>query len=171
MLVGKAMVQARSFEQLPKMVGDALGGLPTPFMVSSGHERALALLFVLLLVGTVGGTLAGVIILLCLALGTVKHSSDRLLAGGMAGGNVEELLGGPQTLVAKLVDQGLVGGPRQEGSDDVGVGNVGQLVALPREVLDVLVESFSRLLSVVFEVPRVFRVRVGTLKVAHEDLL
>ena len=94
-------------------------------MVNSGHEQALTPLLVLLLVGTVGGALTGIIILLCLALGTVKHSSDRLLAGGMAGGDVEDLLGGPRTPSAQLVDQGLIGGPRQEGSDDVGVGDVG----------------------------------------------
>ena len=42
----------------------------------------------------------------------------------MAGGNVEELLGDSWALTSQLVKQGLVGGPRQEGSYDVDVGDV-----------------------------------------------
>ena len=68
----------------------------------------------------------------------------------MAGGDVEELLDGLWALMSQLVDQGLVGGPGQEGSDDVGVGDIMQLIALPREVSDVLVESLSRHLSAIF---------------------
>ena len=44
------------------------------------------------------------------------------------------------------MNQGLVGGPRQEGFDDIGVGDVKQLVALPGEVSNVIVESFLELL-------------------------
>jgi hypothetical protein len=36
------------------------------------------------------------------------------------------------------MDQGLTGGPRQEGPDDIGVDDVGQLIALPGEAPDVL---------------------------------
>ena len=68
-----------------------------------------------LLIGTVGGALVGIVVPLCLALGAVEDSSDRLFARGMAGGDVKELLGGPRTLATQLVDQGLAGGPRQEG--------------------------------------------------------
>ena len=65
------------------------------------HTRPL---FVLLLVGAVGGSFAGVLVPLCLAFGAVENSPDRLLARGVAGGDVEELLGGPRTLVTQLVD-------------------------------------------------------------------
>ena len=57
----------------------ALGGLPTPFMICSGHERALMPLLVLLLVGTVRGTFAGVLVV---------------------GGDVKELLGGSWALTS-----------------------------------------------------------------------
>ena len=64
----------------------------------------------------------------------------------MASHDVEELLGGLRALTSQLVDQGLAGRPKQEGSDDVGIGDIGQLVALPREALDVLTGSFPKLL-------------------------
>jgi hypothetical protein len=39
------------------------------------------------------------------------------------------------------MDQGLASGLGQESPDDIGVGDVGQLVAMPREAPDVLAES------------------------------
>jgi hypothetical protein len=48
---------------------------------------------------------------LAFAPGVVKNCSDRLLARGVAGGNVEEFLGGPWVLAPKFVDQGPAGGP------------------------------------------------------------
>ena len=83
-----------------------------PLAVGSGHEQALMPLLVLLLVGAVGGAFAGVPVPLCLALGVIENHPDRLLAQGVAGGNVEELLGGSWALMSQLVNQGLVGGPR-----------------------------------------------------------
>ena len=74
------MVQAWPFEQLLEVVRGTLGGLPTPLVVGNGHEQALAPLLLLLVVGAVGGTFAGVLVLLCLALGAVKNRPDRLLA-------------------------------------------------------------------------------------------
>ena len=88
----------------------------------------------------------------------------------MAGGNVEELLGGLRALTSQLVNQGLAGGPRQESSYNIGVGNVGQLVALPGEASDVPSEGFSGLLSAVLEIPWVPMVLVHALEVPHEDL-
>ena len=105
------MVRAWPYEQLLEVVQGTLDGLPTPFAVDGGHERALALLLVLL-IGMVGGAFASVLVPLCLALGMVKNCSDRLLARGMAGGDVEELIGGLWALVSQLVNQGLTGGPR-----------------------------------------------------------
>ena len=67
------------------------------------------------------------------------------------------------------MDQGLVGGPRQESSYDVGVGDVGQLIALPREAPDVPTKSFLELLSVVFEILCVPRTCVCALEVSHKD--
>ena len=88
----------------------------------------------------------------------------------MASGDVEELLGGSWALMSQLMDQGLAGGPRQESSYDVDVGNVVQLVALLGEALDVPTKCFPRLLLVVFEIPWVPRMHVCGLEVFHEDL-
>ena len=68
------------------------------------------------------------------------------------------------------MNQGLVGGPRQESSYNVGVGDVRQLVALPGEAPDVPTKGFSVLLSVVLEIPWVPMALVRALKVPHEDL-
>jgi len=58
------------------------------------------LLLFLLVVGEIGGAFASVLIPLCLALRAVKNCPDRLLARGMAGGDVEELLGGSRALTS-----------------------------------------------------------------------
>ena len=152
------------------MVSSFLGGHLATFPLGSGHERAPVLLLVLLLVRTVRGTLTGVLVLPRFAFGAIKNRSDRLLTRGMAGGNVEELLGNSRALVSQLVNQGLVGGPGQERSYNIGVGDVRQLVALLGEVLDVPTKSFPDLLSIVFEIPWVPRTRVCALEVSHEDL-
>ena len=59
---------------------------------------------ILLLAGTVGGAFAGVFVPLCLAFKAVEDRSDRILARGMAGGDVEELLGGSWALTSQLVN-------------------------------------------------------------------
>ena len=69
------------------------------------------------------------------------------------------------------MNQGLAGGLRQESSYNVGVGDVGKLVALPGEATDVPTKGFSGLLLVVLEIPWVPRVLVRALKVPHKDLL
>ena len=76
------------------MVQGTLRGLLAPLAVGGGHERALVPLLVLLLDGTVGGVFASVLVLLRLAFEAVKDRSDCLLTRGMAGGDVEDLLGG-----------------------------------------------------------------------------
>ena len=57
-------------------------------------------LLVLLLVGVVGGTFAGVLVMFFLALGVVENRPGRLLARGVASGDVKELLGGSQALTS-----------------------------------------------------------------------
>jgi hypothetical protein len=61
----------------------------------------------------------------------------------VASGDVEEFLSGLWALASQFMDQGLVGGSEQKCSDDVGVGDIEQLVALPGEASDVLTKSFS----------------------------
>ena len=88
----------------------------------------------------------------------------------MAGGDVKELLGGSWALTLLLMDQGLAGGARQESSYNIDVGDVRQLIALPREALDVPMKGFSGLLSIVFEIPWVPRALVRALEVPYENL-
>ena len=105
------MVWAWPFEQLLKVVQSTLRRLLASLTVGGSHEQALAPLLVLLLDGTVGDAFTGVLVPFRLALETVEDRSDRLLARGMAGGDVEELLGGSWALTSQLVNQGLTGGP------------------------------------------------------------
>ena len=88
----------------------------------------------------------------------------------MAGGDVQELLGGSRALASQLVNQTLIGCPGQEGSYHVGVGDVRELVALLGEALDIPMEGFAGLLMTVLEVPRVPRTLVRALEVPHKDL-
>ena len=86
-------VASRSGPGYPRWASD-------PLTVGSGHEQALTSLLVLLLIWAVGGVFADVLIPLCLALGAVENCPNRLLAQGVAGGDVEELLGGLRALMS-----------------------------------------------------------------------
>ena len=89
----------------------------------------------------------------------------------MAGGDVQELLGGSRALASQLVNQTLIGCPGQEGSYHVGVGDVRELVALLGEAPDVPTEGLTSLLTIVLEVLWVPRVLIYALEVFHKDLL
>ena len=67
----------------------------------------------------------------------------------MADGDVQEFLGGSRALASQLMNQRLAGSPRQEGSYNIGIGNVRELVALPGEALDVPIEGLISLLMAV----------------------
>ena len=69
------------------------------------------------------------------------------------------------------MNQGLTGHLGQEGSYYIGIGDVRELVALPREALDVPMEGRTGLLMVVLEVPWVPKTFVRALEVSHKDLL
>ena len=71
MLHVEGMVRAWPFEQLPEVVRGTFYGLLTLFVIGDGHERALVPLFVLLLIGTVGGAFVDVLVPFCLALEAV----------------------------------------------------------------------------------------------------
>ena len=63
----------------------------------------------------------------------------------MAGDNVEELLGGSWALTSQLVNQELIGGPRQKSSYNIGVGDIRQLITLLGEALDIPTKGFLSL--------------------------
>ena len=54
----------------------------------------------------------------------VEDCFDRLLAGGVVCGDIEQVAGGSGLQAAKLVDQGLTGCPRKECADDVRVDDI-----------------------------------------------
>ena len=55
---------------------------------------------------------------------------NRLLAEGVVRGDVEQVAGGTGLHTAELVDQGLIGCPREEPTDDVHVDDIRKGVAL-----------------------------------------
>jgi hypothetical protein len=67
------------------------------------------------------------------------------------------------------MDEGLAGRAADEGVDHVGVGDVGELIVLLGEVLDVLPEGLIGPLPAVAEVPRVPGPGVHALEVPDED--
>ena len=87
------------------MVRSALYRLPTTPMISSGHKRTLTSLLLVLPFGrTIGGAfigaLVGALVSPCLAIETIEDRSDRLFSRGMAGGDVQEFLGGSRALAS-----------------------------------------------------------------------
>ena len=98
-----------------------------------------------------------------------KVGLDRLLTGGILGGNVQELPHHAWGLVAKRMDECLVGHAADEGIDHVGIGNVQELIGLLGEALNVLLEGLVGPLLVFAEIPGVPRAGLGTLEVADED--
>jgi hypothetical protein len=60
---------------------------------------------------------------------------------------------------------------RPKHQDDVGVAHSRELIELPGEALNVILEGFTQLLSATFQVPRVARLHICALDVANEDLL
>ena len=67
------------------------------------------------------------------------------------------------------MNQRLAGSPRQEGSYNVGIGDIRELVALPGEALDVPLEGLIGIPMVVLEVPWVPRALVCALEIPHKD--
>ena len=71
-------------------------------------------------------------------LASVEDHSDRLLARGVVCGDIEQVTGGTGLQEAKLVDQGLVGCPREECVDDVRVDDIREGVASLGKPMDVI---------------------------------
>ena len=66
---------------------------------------------------------------LALVSASIKDCSGHLLARGMVCGDIEQVAGGTGLHTAELVDQGLVGHPREEHSDDIHVDDIRKGVA------------------------------------------
>jgi hypothetical protein len=92
-----------------------------------------------------------------------------LLIDGVLGGDIQELPHRVWGLVVERMDEGLAGRAANEGIDDIDIDDVGELIALLGEALNVLLESLVGPLPIVAEIPGVPWVGVGTLEVADED--
>jgi hypothetical protein len=101
---------------------------------------------------------------------TTKDGSNRLLADGIVGDDVYQLVGSGGGVAAQLSDQLLASGFREKSHDDVGVGDVGELSALFGETSDIVTEGLARLLFTVPEVLRVAGAYIGPLEVPFEHL-
>jgi hypothetical protein len=100
-----------------------------------------------------------------------EDGPDRLPTRGMPGGDVEELLHDLWLVMTKLMHQGLAVHAGLEYRDDVGVTNLGELMALLGGTPDVIPQGFTLLLPATLQIPRVAGPHVGALEVSGEDLL
>jgi hypothetical protein len=82
-----------------------------------------------------------------------KVGLDHLLTSGILGGDIQELLHHARGLAAMRVDECFIGRAADEGIDDDGVSDAGELVALLGETLDVLSEGLIGPLRIVAKIP------------------
>ena len=100
----------------------------------------------------------------------VKDGTNCLLAGGIVGGSIEQLVGVGGTASRKLVHQVPAHRTLEEGVDDLDVGDDGELGALLGEEPHVVAQGLIGLLPTSFEIPGVPRAHVSALENAHDDL-
>ena len=77
----------------------------------------------------------------------VKNGTNSLLAGGVVGGGVEQLVGVRVLASRELVHQVPARRTLEEGVDDLDVGDAGELGALLGEVSNIVAQEFIGLLT------------------------
>ena len=129
---GVGMVGAWTIHELVEVARLALLGL-LACAISRGDQCRVGgsvPIFLVLFAPLHGGALVLILTLgLAFVLASVKDRSDCLLGGGVVHGDVEQAAGGMGLQAAKLVDQGLVGCPKEECADDVRVDDIRKGVA------------------------------------------
>jgi hypothetical protein len=100
-----------------------------------------------------------------------ENGPDCLLTRGVPSGDVVLLLRGLQLIVVELMHQGPTACAEPKCRDDVGIVDLGELVALLGEPPNVILKGLARLMSTTLHIPRVAWPRVCALEVASEDLL
>jgi len=125
-------------------------------------------LFLLLRVVGARG-LGGLGLLFPLGSAIKENCTNCLFTRDKVGGNVEQLAGARGGLATELVYQLLTGGAGDEGPDDVGVCDVGELGALLGESLDEILEGLIRLLPTTPKVPGISKTHVCALEVPDKD--
>ena len=126
------MVGAWTIHEFVEVVRQALLGL-LAHVISHGDQSGVgrsAPILLVLFAPLRGGALVLVLALgLALVPATTKDRSGRLLVGGVVHGDVEQVVGGLGLQTAKLMDQELIGCPREERTDDVRVNDISKGVA------------------------------------------
>ena len=109
----------------------------------SGVVFRLRLLLALLLRAVLSGRLGDVFLLASLRLLVLLEDGlDRLLARGELGGDVHQLARPGGSLATQFAHQVAASGAGEECTDNIRVGDVGQLGALLRKLSDVLPQGF-----------------------------
>jgi hypothetical protein len=85
-------------------------------------------------------------------------------------GDVLVVASGAWLPTAKLVNEVLVGGPRDERDDNVCVDDVREGIALLGEPANVVLQGLARILFAALEVPGVSRVQLRLFEIPDEDL-
>jgi hypothetical protein len=173
-LDGTLVIGARLLEHLVEQVGP-FGRLPR-VPVLSGSDKiyvggvALCLRLLLgLLRAALGGRLGDVFLLASLRLLVLPEDGlDRLLTRGKLGDDIHQLARPGGSLATQLAHQVAASGAGEERTDDIRVGDVGQLGALLRKPPDVVPQGFPWLLAAASEIPGVPRAHVCALEVSSE---
>ena len=102
--------------------------------------------------------------------GVTEDGTNSLLAGGVVGCGIEQLIGVGGSASRKLVHQVPACRTLEESVDDLDVGDARELGAPLGEASQVVTQGLAGLLATPFEVPGVPRVHVRALEIAHEDM-
>ena len=140
-LDGVGMVGAGAIHELVEVVRQALLGLLAR-SIGRGDQRGVcrsAMILLVLFVPLHGGALVLVLMLvLALVPASIEDHSDHVLARGVVHGDVEQVVGGMGLQATKLVDQGLIGCPGEECTNDIYTDDIREGVASLGESADVI---------------------------------
>ena len=132
MFDGVGMVGAWAVHELVEVVRQSLLGLPSR-TIGHGDQRGVVrptLIFFVFLAPLRRGAFVRICVLgFELVPASAKDRSDHLLARGVVGGDIEQVVGGMGLQTAELMDQGLTGCPKEECADDVHVNDIRKGVA------------------------------------------
>jgi hypothetical protein len=177
----RLVVQARLLQHVVEYAGASRGRSRTPsswvnneslisVVVAPLCTYLVARLFapLVLLLGLLGlASLSGCVVHV-LALLPVEDGSHRLLTGGEAGGDVEQLVGVDRQAAPELAHKVPAGRALKGGVHDLGLGHARELRAALEEAPYEVPERLAGLLGARAQVAGVPRVHVCALEVPHE---
>ena len=99
----------------------------------------------------------------------IEDGTNYFLARGKVCGDIEQAIRAGGRASSKFLHQVPACRALKEGTDDVGVGDAGELDAQLGEASNVVTQGFVGLLLAPSKIPGVPKVHVSALEVAHED--